>query len=62
MAPTKTALVEATTLAIARDEAKPAKLYIPPAQSVVARLSNCDDGPPFKHDRVDVSRSGRLKR
>ena len=33
-----------------------------PTQTVVARLSNCEDGPPFKAERVDLSRSRRLKR
>jgi hypothetical protein len=35
---------------------------LPPAHSLVARLSNREDGPPFKPERVDLSRSKRLKR
>jgi hypothetical protein len=38
------------------------KTELSPAESLVARLSNRDDGPPFKAQRVDLSRSKRLKR
>ena len=42
--------------------ARTAKPTVPPAPSVVDRLSIRDDGPPFPSDRVDLRRSKRLKR